>query len=356
MERYSKDLSDYLSLVGHQTSDASYRDEADRMDRLYIRGQRREECSNCNASLKNAAKMTRRSRTGVSIVYFLCPVCRHISGAHQISPAFVHKVYGVGSDNIGLYDTDFYFDQDKVLFERRVTQIYRPKADFFAGTLMEQGIDPRSIEVLDVGAGAGHMVRALREVGFSATGIEVSKAALRQADSMDVTGMHLVNPQDLADSLAQTDATAISMVCLLPHVERVDDVMMPILANHNIRFVFQLLPLASLSAMLSIAAGSLTARVLSGSHTHLNTLESLNHLEKRLGVDRIGSWWFGTDSFSLYELLSSGLQSSAMPEGTVGDWNALIEPMLPVLNALQMTLDSTRYCDQVHLVWQIPRS
>ena len=66
------------------------------------------------------------------------------------------------------------------------TEVVEARRDKFIDTLRRiKTLNPRAVKLLDVGAATGEFVRAARDLGFDADGIELSEFAVRQADRVN---------------------------------------------------------------------------------------------------------------------------------------------------------------------------
>lgn len=355
VEVFGKPMAEYVSLIERSGSDPSFLEQSLPIDLLYSQQPERTHCSNCSQRKRIAGQFERSIGT-VTIPYWLCAECLHINGHFRLTDEFSKMLYAETEEEVSLYDIDFYEDTDDKSYMRRVEEIYRPKARFLKSVLLAAGEDVGTLKVLDVGAGAGHFVRALQEENFEAQGYEPIPAAVKTAYLNGTPGVYQGSAAAVAEQIRATEANIVSFLCLLPHVESVNSIMEACLENPNLDYVFQLLPLFSLSTILTIEFPNSVARVLSGSHTHLHTQESLQYLEHKYGIERIGAWWFGTDSFSL-KILADRYAPGFSPTvpGTSITFPLFLLRDLDVLDSIQGSIDRNRASDQVHIVWKLKR-
>ena len=114
-------------------------------------------CKNCGSKkIKSFIK-------NFNIPYKLCSSCGHLNGAYEDTRVFAKKLYFSGDGK--KYSKNYLND-----FDARVKNIYIPKVDFLKKVIKEK------INVLDLGCGAGHFVKALEQKGISATGYDTSVA------------------------------------------------------------------------------------------------------------------------------------------------------------------------------------
>ncbi len=107
----------------------------------------------------------------------------------------------------------------------------------------------------------------------------------------------------------------------------------------------------SLSTFLQQVCPAVFPRQLGGADTHLYTRESLEHLARRLGLEVVGEWWFGSDMVDLFRsLLVQGRVPAAGPP-----FEAALQRYLgDAIDELQLVLDRSRLSSEVHLVLRKP--
>ena len=114
------------------------------------------------------------------IDYMICSRCGHLNGAHEDSEEFCAAIYTEGD---GAAYAKNYSESDRQAFEKRVKDIYLPKAEFLSAALRELSIPPDDTSITDIGAGSGYFVAAAREAGFeSVHGFEVSRTQVDLAN------------------------------------------------------------------------------------------------------------------------------------------------------------------------------
>lgn len=355
MEIFSKALGPYLELQEHQGCGFGMMAENKNLEIRYVLQPKRTVCCNCGFSLPRSSDFSRRMSSTLTVKYYVCPRCTHINGGHQLTNEFIGELY---SPPVGepLYDASkFYEDKTVSEYEKRISEIYLPKIQFMKDALASVGVEQSSMRLLDVGAGVGHFVEAANRSGFLALGIEPSDNSVRASHVGGNKNIIRVPAEETVEFIRKSDCEILSMICLLPHLENLAPILTAIRENPSIQYVFQLLPLFSTSAALSIAAPTLTARVLAGAHTHLHTLNSLKYLEAEWRLHRVAAWWFGTDAVSLLNLISDAFISQA-PESSRNSIKSWLASQLHItLDSVQSALDESRGSDQVHLLWKVVR-
>lgn len=81
------------------------------------------------------------------------------------------------------------------------TETVKSRLDKFVDTLRTiRALNPSAVKLLDVGAATGDFVRAARELGFDAEGIELSEFAVRQADRLNAVRLRKLLLADVPGS------------------------------------------------------------------------------------------------------------------------------------------------------------
>ena len=115
----------------------------------------RKYCKNCGS------KKIKVFIKNFNIPYKLCSSCGHLNGAYEDTRVFAKKLYT--SDHGKNYSKNYLND-----FDTRVKNIYIPKVNFLTKVIKKK------INLLDIGCGAGHFVKALEKIGITATGYDTS--------------------------------------------------------------------------------------------------------------------------------------------------------------------------------------
>lgn len=288
-------------------------------------------------------------KTGIE--YIVCGRCGHLNGAFEDTKAFNNAVYtGEG----GAEYAKIYGAAGQEAYAARVRDIYRPKVDFLFDVLLEQGEDPRALSYADIGAGSGYFVRALRDAGAHATkGYEVSETQVALANEMvapDAVELHGID--DVDEIVATATADVITLVGVLEHVQRPREILSRIAGNPNVRYVFILVPLYSVSVFLEMVFPKVMHRVLSGGHTHLFTESSIDWLCHEFTQEKIGEWWFGTDIVDLFRSVLVSLEQNDNTAEMSESWRTAFTP---VIDELQAVLDRHHLCSEYHFVTRLPR-
>ena len=270
------------------TDNAEFLAEGHRIARVYTNQPRRTTCKCCRATLGAVSF----SKHGID--YHICGKCGHLNGAHEDTDAFCGEIY---TENSGQKYARNYGAADREAYDRRVRDIYLPKAEFLRDALLAENISPDNLSYADFGAGSGYFVAAMRALNWkNVTGYEVSEAQIALADAMMEPDS--VRRHDMADivNLAHTaDCDVLSMIGVLEHLQNPREVLAAMRDNPRIRHFYMSVPLFSPCVFFEMIFPEIFHRQLSAGHTHLFTESSLNWLFDEFGMKRRSEWWFGTD-------------------------------------------------------------
>ena len=187
-------------------------------------------------------------------------------------------------------------------YEMRVKNIYTPKVNFLTEVIKKK------IRVMDIGCGAGHFVKALENKKIFATGYDTSKE-LSDLGKQKIKNDKIINTKlnDVYKIVKNSkDIDVLSMIGVLEHLVN-PELMLESFKKSNIKYLYILVPMFSLSVFLENSFTNVFPRSLSGAHTHAYTEKSLAYLSKKYNLKIIGEYWFGTDIPDLHRsLICSG--------------------------------------------------
>lgn len=316
-----------------------------RINAIYARQPVRHRCKLCDSSLPEDGGFTKHG-----VAYVQCPSCQHLNGRHEETEGFCAAVYGAdgGADYARNYSSE---DAEK--YRDRVNQIYVPKAKFLLDALAAQGATLRD-GVSDFGAGSGYFVAALQACGVKqVAGYEVSAAQVELARRMNPNATMVQHRLEETEALARdARADVLSMIGVLEHVRNPRGVLSAVRANPHLRYLYISVPLFSASVAIEALFPSIFPRQLSGAHTHLFTEASLQHMAREFGMESVAEWWFGTDMTDLLRSFVVHLEQTPEVEGLR---RFAEEQFKPIVDDLQMAMDSRRLSSEVHMLLKVKR-
>jgi hypothetical protein len=300
-----------------------------KINNFYKKQKKRIRCKICSNKLKNFI-------INFGIKYALCKKCNHLNGEYEDTKKFSEWLYtsAKGSNYSRNYLSNY---------NERVKKIYIPKVDFL------KKVVKKKFNLLDVGSGGGHFVRALEIKKINAVGVEPSKTLSDLGNKVLKKNILKNIPLDeiYKYMVDQKKIDVVSAIGVLEHVNN------PIEFIRNFKkskaqYLYISVPLFSLSVFLENSFTKVFPRHLSGGHTHLFTKESLYFLAKKNNLKIIGEWWFGTDLPDLYRSLlqSQNYTNRNLFKKTIDKY------LFDMIDELQSVLDKKKRCSQVHMVFK----
>ncbi len=323
--------------------DKELAEHALRIAEIYAQQPVRTSCKICSAQIACEPVFKKHN-----IGYVICRECGHFNGLHEDTDDFNRAVYV--EDSSVIYQLA-YSSEDREKYNKRVDEVYRPKANFLAEALHSDGHDPLGMTVDDFGAGSGYFVAALLKEGFNASGHDVSAEQVAFGTQMIGEGaLRQVAMEDALDLVRSTDAKVLSFIFVLEHLQDPISLLEAAASNPAVEYVYFSVPMLSASVFFETAFPQYYHRHLSAGHTHLFTDSSLRWIENTLSFRRVGEWWFGLDMVDLVRILGVHFSANEATAGATALWN---EMMMPVLDALQVEFDRRRQASEVHMLWKV---
>lgn len=306
---------------------------ADEMADVLSKQPKREYCKICGSKL--AAPLFYSHNLG----YIKCDKCNHLNSEFEDTNEFASKVY-VEDDYSKNYSAP-----DKEGYEKRLNSIYVPKAEFLKESLAKDNF--KDINVLDIGAGCGYFVSALRRLNIPALGIEVSKNQVDYGNAC--AGENILTHVGLTDSISyieKTDANVISAIGVLEHLIDLKENLKAIKNNKKIKYLYASVPMFSFSCAFEAANQECYNRHTGGTHTHLFTNESINYMAEEIGFEMAYEWRFGSDINDLYRFLTVMLSKNGNQEFA----SYFSDMFVPLMDKLQLVLDESEFSSEMHFI------
>jgi hypothetical protein len=308
---------------------------------VYVQQPKRTCCKNCATPFGSESDFLKDN-----INYILCEKCNHLNGLHEDTTEFCEALYtkDTGKEYAKNYNSDSVND-----YNYRTSSIYLPKAEFLYTTLVSSNVNPNHLNYLDLGAGSGYFVAALKKMGLeNVRGSEVSKTQVALGNAMigeEVIDVHEMDKTN--EVLRNTKSEVVSMIGVLEHLQYPREALAEISKNKNIKYLYISVPTFSLSVFLELLSPNVFHRQLSCGHTHLYTDKSLQYMAEEFGFKSLGEWWFGTDIVDLFRHVRVALEQSKSAENIISSWS---ENFIPLIDAMQLELDKKQMSSEVHLL------
>ena len=347
MIRYGKSNAEYMkqkAIFYDLDANRAWVDRAREIAQIYCEQPRRPGCVVCQTPFGETLFVLHGAG------YSLCETCGHFNGHHQDTPDFARRLYETDMNE----GAEVYTDSDYEGFMGRVRSIYVPKAEFMRDALLEQGEDPAALRYIDLGAGAGHYVMAMRELGYAdSSGYEVSEQMVAQGNRMfGETVLHR-NAVDALPEIARTvEADVITMIFSLEHIEGLRDFVNAVTQNPHVRYFYFAVPTVSPSLAFEALFSGVMPRILGFGHTHLFSDASIRRLCKDFGLDRSAEWWFGSNAFDLHRYVATQLVADDSLAPMAAAWGNML---LPMVDELQLVFDQHKMSSEVHLFTALHR-
>lgn len=306
---------------------------ADEMADVLSRQPKRVTCKICGSKLSAPLFVSH------GLGYIKCDKCDHLNSEFEDTNEFASKVY-VEDDYSKNYSAP-----DKEGYEKRLNSIYIPKAEFLKASLEKEGLC--DINVLDIGAGCGYFVSALRRLDIPAVGIEVSKNQVIYGNAC--AGEDILTHVGLTDSIGfieNTDANVISAIGVLEHLIDLKENLEAIKNNNKIKYVYASVPMFSFSCAFEAANQQCYNRHTGGTHTHLFTNKSIAYMAESIGFEMAYEWRFGSDINDLYRFLTVSMSKNGNQEFA----SYFSEKFVPLMDKLQLILDESEFSSEMHFI------
>ncbi len=294
-----------------------------KINKKYSKQKLRSNCKNCNIKLKGI------NFESFKIKYILCKKCNHLNGIYEDTEDFVKYLY---SNNKGKNYFRNYFNN----FDERIKKIYLPKILFLKKILKN-----KKLKLLDIGSGAGHLLKSSEIKNIDAIGYEPNKILCELAQKkLKKNKIHNINLDEIYSIVENSNRNCLTLIGVLEHLQQPHKLLKSF-SKSNIEYLYLSLPLFSFSVLLETMNQSVFPRQLSGAHTHLYTEESINYLCKKYKFKIVGEWWFGTDIADLYRhfMVKTNLNDKKYDKY-----------LKSLINNMQSVLDQNKVCSEVHLI------
>ncbi len=346
MIKFGKPIADVLShKISFFTDNDARLSDCKRLFEAYLAQPKRVKCKNCCYFLGDVTF----KKLGVG--YIICEQCGHLNGAHEDTDDFCSLVY---TKDAGKAYAVTYDAETVEIYNKRVEDIYLPKAEFLTAALQEQRENPGSLRYAELGAGSGYFIAALKKAGlFNVLGFEVSESQVELANAM--LGEKLLRRHELTETIelaAGVKADVVSLIGVLEHLQRPRDLLKELKENSNVRYIFLSLPLFSPCVFSEMVFDKVMPRQLAPAHTHLYTESSIDYFCNEFCFERVAEWWFGTDMLDLFRNIWVKLKQSSDYSNAVSVWENMFKPLV---DDMQLAQDKRRMASEVHMLLKIKK-
>jgi len=266
--------------------------------------------------------------------YLECAACGHIYSSRVPASGRLEELYS-GDDPFSSLQQSVYLDEE--IHEERVHTIAAPKVAF-----VREVVPPGGVWV-DVGCGAGEMLSAARDAGFTVVGIEPDRV---EAEFARRRGFEVVSDFAHRGNIGELCAGAdvVSLVNVLEHIKDPKGLVaaLSVSLKAGATLVVEVPRHPSISSLASLAFPELSCRhIYPPDHLHVFTEKSLHHLLQGAPLRVAGLWNFGQDVHDLLQSVAVGSGIAATP---------FVTGVLEAAGKLQLCCDSSGLSDTVFLV------
>jgi len=348
IDRFGKEFEGYRQVKAFfydVEANKSYLQQQKRTDELYIAQPRRTHCKICNTKLGDVL-----FRLG-EIDFYLCPKCEHLNGGHLDTREFCEALYS-NTDAAGVGPKHHYSDSSRAEYFERSRKIYKPKAEYLVDVLRQHGEDPLKLRYADIGAGCGHFVSAMMQLGAKdIRGFEISPDQVAEGNAM--IGREVMVLHGIEDTLKvpeTVEADVITSIFQLEHVEDPLGLLRAISQNTNARYLLLAVPVFSIGLILQACFQNVMPRIIGMGHTHLFSERSINWMLEQYGFKTLSRWWFGSDAFDIHRSINVHLQQDPKLNKLAQEWDRMF---LPGIDRFQLVLDELRGSSEIHMVLKV---
>ncbi|HEY4475572.1 MAG TPA: class I SAM-dependent methyltransferase [Candidatus Paceibacterota bacterium] len=278
-----------------------------------------EKCALCGSSSASAA-------ADVVIhgaTYFRCPKCDLRYLKQRLSEAALDEFYA--TDKVLSATLT-----NKKLTKKRVEEIVMPKARWVLEQF-ERAYGRKPKKVVDVGAGGGHFVYAMKKLGIEAEGIEPNEPSVKYAQ--EAFGINLVPADFLEYAKKERGADLITFWALLEHLP---DYMAFLHAAKNIfsashrgMIIAEVPRWHSLGTIVQKTfPDSVNRHLFPLTHIRIFSDSSLATSFLNSGFAPAGAWFFGMDMYELVLQLSRAVDN----ERLVSETGKLLLGIQPIID------------------------
>lgn len=288
--------------------------------------ERVERCPVCSKNSKDS----KRALQVYGAWYVQCRHCSHYFVIERLSK----KALGIFYSRNNRYQKTY---ADERTTETRLKQVAIPKAEWVIRQYQRvYGCKPK--RVLDVGAGSGHFVYAMRKLGIDADGIEISQSGrqfCKEHFTIDLIDGDFVKERN---NFGTYDLiTFWGVIEHVPYPMKMLSAAYSILSREKGLVAVEVPRWDSFgTAVQKIFPDSIARHLGPLGHINCFTDASLATAFRANGFDIVAAWYFGMDAYELVTQLSLALRSS--------DIIKRLEAHIP---ALQESIDSAKLSDEV---------
>lgn len=346
-EMYAKSMSRLLFLKKFFL-DSEFEEKEIRLEKkigdIYKSQEKRKKCKICQSDINESRLLF--VKRGIS--YYICNECGHVNGEFDDPFSYASELAEAALGMAGSNDV-VYSDNSEEDRLKRINVIYKPKIEYLMQTLRQCGEEPEKLSYTEVGAGGGHLITAMKDMGLvNSIGLEASKNLVESANkNYGSKVLEHVGDLSLESLCSQINGNVAILIFVLEHITWPREIFEHFSKNENTKYVFFSVPLFNPAVLMDVANDDISGRTTGFSHTHFFTEKSLNWLCKNFNFEIISKWWFGSDSLDLYRTILHKLKKQKQPELLIEMCKQMFEEGL---DDIQAAYDKNRLSSEIHLI------
>tara|TARA_B100000795_G_C22765692_1_gene425613 strand:- start:394 stop:1452 length:1059 start_codon:yes stop_codon:yes gene_type:complete len=351
MIKFGKKSKDILDIKGNFITDnLSLFNWQKKLFKIYCKQPKRSKCKNCEIKL-NGLKFKK-----LDIIYILCKNCNHLNGLYDDTEYLSKKFYQTSEQKSY---SKIYIENNKKNYNKRLTNIYIPKAKFLLDNLLKKEKNKNKVykkfKFIDIGCGSGYFISSLKKLKIkNICGYDPSKEMVDYGNKINNFQKLEFIEHDMTISkiknIKGTDPICVSMIGSLEHIYNQNDILREIKKKKNIKYLYIVVPCFSPSSFIELVFDKNFQRLLAPQHTHLYSEKSLKYLSKMFGFKIISEWWFGADIVDLYRNFVLKIFSKKQ----LNDEKKLFNDMfLKILDGMQLEIDKKKLSSEAHILFKV---
>jgi ubiquinone/menaquinone biosynthesis C-methylase UbiE len=351
MIKFGKKSKDILDIKGNFITDnLSLFNWQKKLFKIYCKQPKRSKCKNCEIKL-NGLKFKK-----LDIIYILCKNCKHLNGLYDDTEYLSKKFYQTSEQKSY---SKIYIENNKKNYNKRLTNIYIPKAKFLLDNLLKKEKNKNKVykkfKFIDIGCGSGYFISALKKLKIkNICGYDPSNEMVDYGNKINNFQKLEFIEHDMTiskiKSIKGTDPICVSMIGSLEHIYNQNEILREIKKKKNIKYLYIVVPCFSPSSFIELVFDKNFQRLLAPQHTHLYSEKSLKYLSKMFGFKIISEWWFGADIVDLYRNFVLKIFSKKQ----LNDEKKLFNDMfLKILDGMQLEIDKKKLSSEAHILFKV---
>ena len=320
---------------------------------IYKKQPLRSKCKNCEKKLKGL-KFNK-----LDITYIICDNCGHFNGIFEDTKFLSKKFYQTSEQK---NYSKIYVEKEKKDYDKRIKNIYLPKAKFLIKNLVDKEKNKKKIiqefNYVDIGCGSGYFLSSLKKLKVkNVKGYDPSKIMVDYGNLINefklLNFINHDNTKNIIQKIDKNKKTCVTMIGSLEHIFNQNDILREIKKKKNIKYLFIVVPCFSPSTFVEIVFNKNFQRLLAPQHTHLYTDKSLKYLEKKFKFKIISEWWFGADVVDLYRNFLLDIKKKEKKNYNDNTLKIFDKMFLDILDKLQLVIDKKKLSSEAHILYKV---